>query len=735
MLNMLKTHLDEKGVFSGEMNPFIGDLVRTVDGNVSEKMKLSIAVAEAILYASQFRKYIYFSDDPTPIPINMIAFVLAESGANKDRTVKAVRSSFKNGYAKIEIERKKLATAAAIKQAKDEDVEDPDKWENHKEFYKKPAALFAALTNPAAYIDHLAGTERLPIGAGYLYTGELGSELETNPDIIPSIKVMSEVYDVGYKEPKPLKDKGAETPEISNLAVSALFIGSHENLLYDEGIKRKFKNEFSTKLARRSFFTFSPEVILPPTYNSIEETFRMKAKIKAQSKKAKASLITQVDAIADYNLGTLIGGEQSTLTVSEEVEELYEIYTMYNDELSRMVPKRFPISVLVRKHSQWKALKLAGAFAILNCQTEITKENFTHAVSYIELIYDDMAKFEVELVKEKYEVFCDYMKSQVTGDKSSISLHLLKKQGYIVGTGNMYTKMKELIDLATSYDTEGLYTIKDNSIHYELLEKTDVTGASYVEVSGTKKDRAAQCAAGYEYAETVFENLASLLQQDIAFTPFELKDGIRGRENITGGTTWICFDVDDSRLKAEEVHYILSDVNHHIALTSDPDNEFKFRVIVQLDATVAISNIEWKFFIESVSEELGLPIDSLPQSQIFFGYEGREVLSVIDESPIEVKEHLTYAITKVSEKTPEKELTPKEKSAKLGSPYTTFEKAFNAPNGKGSRYLYGAAYKSFKLGATADETISLIHSISSYWDSPFPAHRLASLEKQIREFA
>jgi len=174
MLDTLRTHLSSEGVFKGEISPHLINMTDAVTGDVTYSMKLSVAVSELMLYASQFRRYIKLPADKTAIPINSISFVLAASGANKDRTVKAIRSALSKGYAKIDAHRNKLATKLAIQKAKDEGVEDPERWDRHKDFFRKPAPLFAAMTNSAAYLDHLADIESLPVGAGFLYTGELG---------------------------------------------------------------------------------------------------------------------------------------------------------------------------------------------------------------------------------------------------------------------------------------------------------------------------------------------------------------------------------------------------------------------------------------------------------------------------------------------------------------------------------------------------------------------------------
>lgn len=767
MLEMLKDHLNKQGVFNGRVSEDMLSLSNCVTGDVSTQMKHSIAISEIMLYASQFRRYIKLPADKHLIPINSISFVLAASGANKDRTVKAIRSALEPGYIKIDAFRKDLAKTKAIQMATADGREAPDKWDSYKDFYRQPGTLFAAMTNSAAYLDHLADIERLAVGAGFMYTGELGSEMETNADMIPSIRVMSEIYDVGYKEAKPLKNKEAQTPEIKNLAVSALFIGSHDNILFDEKIKNIFKKEFTTKLARRSFFSFSPEDVISPSYTSVAEMIRIETSLEEEAIAARDRMSSKAEEIAEYNLSS----NPEPLQLSKDTKELYDVYLRYNTEVSKLILDRFPITKLVRKHMQWKALKLAGAFAIFDCAHSITMEHLIRAISYVESIESDMSKFETELVKEKYEVFCDYMKSRSVHGKASITLHALKKLEYITGAGAPQTKMKELISLSSSLDPDGIYTIKDNKIFYETIIKTDVTGASFLyddyselhtayenkeseeRIKHIKFKMAARSVGNYVFKDVEFNSLGGLLVNDVAFTPFRLKTpadgaaynkeksphidqhlGVRGRENIISGTKWICFDIDKSYMTLEETSFTLQDINHHIALTSDKNNLFKFRIIVELDAIVEVDPSTWVYFAKSIADYLSIDLDKLPQSQIFFGYKDRPIISITDKKPIEIKDHIAYALSEAQEQTPVKEYTKSEKEKLIKNPFSTFEYAFNSENGAGSRNLYSAARKAHALGMEVEDVVSLVQEISDYWDYPMEDYRLQALFRQIRHF-
>ena len=99
---------------------------------------------------------------------------------------------------------------------------------------------------------------------------ELGDELATNPDMLENIKTLAETYDVGDKEVKYTKGVESRSSEIKGQPVSALLVGSPTYILYDEPTKKKFQIAFMSKLARRSWFCYIPEVLSEPDFDSIE---------------------------------------------------------------------------------------------------------------------------------------------------------------------------------------------------------------------------------------------------------------------------------------------------------------------------------------------------------------------------------------------------------------------------------------------------------------------------------
>lgn len=724
---MLKKSLTAEGVFNGALPDILRQMVDAIPNNtIAYRMKLSIAVSEMILYASHLRRNILHYNGSL-IPINAITFSVAASGAGKDSSVNAVRKCFTTGYDLIDKKRKEIATRDAIAAAQKAGKTSPDEWETYKEFYIKPEELF---TSPDSTIKglmkHFNSLEDSGVGGGFVYSGEIGAELSAG-NIVDLMKFMAEVYDEGKKELKLIGDKAEQLKPLKNLPVSALFVGSQENLLYDDNVKKKFKTEFSTKLARRSFFNFNPEIVPMPVYNSPAELRAAKRAIDDAALQARSIVDNLVADITKRNLS----GVGQPLAIDEDTRDLFYDYERYNAELADTISPLYPISKIVRTHQQWKALKLSGAIAIFAGHNTITRDDYISAISYCEMLDKDMMYFETELVKEPYELFVDYMRFMAVDGRASISMHALRKMGYIHTTGASDAKVKELITLASSYDKSGIYTYQNNEVHYEEIITTDVIGASFLPCTGTKEERKVKCNTGYTYVTTTFPELAALLSNDFAFSPFEFTDGKRSKDTVVGGTKWVCLDVDESNITDEECHFILQNINHHIARTSDASNPFKFRVLLELDSVVTLDAQPWKSFVRSIGSFLSIKVDDLPKSQIFFGFADRTVLSVTDQETIAVKDHLLMAYSQ--EKPAVEKLTAAQKKQLLEDKQHTFHYAFEAANGSGSRQLVRAMYHAHELGMSRDDIIDLIHSINNFWDYPMPFDRLDStILSQVR---
>ena len=710
---MLKEHLISKGCFTDKLPEVLNKAVACISTPAAPKMKLAMAASELMTFAGHLRKPIMLPDN-TELPINAINVILAGSGESKDASLSAVRKALYSSYELINQYRSEFAVEEAKREALK--AGKADAW---LEYYSEPRDLTAGIGTPEGLMAHLANLEKGELGAGSTVVSELATELQTSKNITEILKLLAEAYDLGHINSKTVKSNENQTASIKCLPFNAILFGSYDAILFDEALKNKFKIEMVSKFGRRSFFNFNTEKPANVNYSTPEEVTAAKKAATQRSIEAQAALSPQM-----FNL--VSSTNRDPLTLSEEAEAIYHVYFEYNDLVSQDMPGQYQLSKLARKHSHWKTLKLSGMFAVLRGGEYISEEDYVQAINYTEMFADDLVNFEIELEKEPYETFCDYMHSITQGGVSAASTHQLKKLGYIKGTSGLKHKLQDLVDIATSYDKTGIYTVVEDTIQYEKIRKTNVNGASFKEVSGDKQQRAYQCADGFNYAETSFPYLKNLLSQDLAYTPFEFKDGKRGRDQVVSGTSFVVLDVDQGLLTDEEVHFILSDINHHIARTSNPAIETKYRLILQLDAYVDFIDDpdEWPHFIESIANSVGIKADKLPLAQIYFGYEGRTVLSVENKSPIEVKDHLLYAKAKVNERKQAKvEMSPKQRDAALKSPFSTFGRAYEAENGAGNRMMVSCIYQAKELGASNEEIVALMEDINDYWTYPMEKRR------------
>ena len=453
MLDMYRERLIEAGCFQDKFPDIIQVGINTVSTNAPEKMKALMIMTELMVFASNLRKPIMW--EKSKIPVNTISFIIAGSGVGKDSSMNMIRKALIPAYAKIDAYREDHAKAKAVEDA----VMDGKKEKDWRKYYSKPRDLFSGIGTLPGQMKHLAALESGKLGAGYIQVSELGSELQSNKDIAENIVALAIGYDSGYIPAKTVKDDTQQVEPIMNLPFSGLMFGAPDNIIYDETVKSKFKEEFSTKLSRRSFFSFSNEQIGRQIFGSIEASTQHARTIKTDAFTAMEGLEPYLTSLVDHTTRT-------PLTVEQEVEDMFDWYKNYNEWYSDDMDKQHPMAILHRQHMQWKALKLAGALAILDGVTELTTKHYIDAINFTEIFADDLERFEIELSKEPYELFCDYMNSIATKGYANISIHKLRKMGFVKGNGSVHNKMIELIGLARSYDDVNKYEVADGYIHF-----------------------------------------------------------------------------------------------------------------------------------------------------------------------------------------------------------------------------------------------------------------------------
>ncbi len=751
MLDLTRNKLESYEALTPKLNDITKRVVDAIAyPTVHPSMKATIAISHLMLFASQFRRSVELWDS-TIVPINSIAFIICDSGAGKDSSHRAAKRCFTAGYELINKELEVRARRRAIQRADKAGEELPNEPDIFQKYLDPIPPIETSVTTGPGLIKLLNDMDNHELGANSLFSGEFGDELSYNQDMTENIKILSELYDLGMKEVTYTKGQEFRSKEINGQAMSALLIGSPTYILYDEPTKRKFQIAFMSKLARRSWFCYTPDKIPEKDFSDevdpIKAMISEKEKTEAIAKQSRYMMKDTILSISNYHLKHL--GE--SVKVEAEVFELFEVYKRYNSELADSTSNKDSTSALIRRHLQWKALKLAGAFAVMSMSETVSATHYIEAIQFCELLKDDMKVFEYDLNKSYYERFSDYVRMLVTTDgKAIIDAHDIKKHGFLSSITKQ--RLQEMVTLSAGYDKDGIYKVigDGTAIQYEPIVRTDEVNISFKEIDMKELNKALESsdkelirkakdnismttASGYEAASTTFDELRNLLEGDFVYSPFKFNGGIRGKNNIIGGTKWIVLDVDDSLLTASEVHFMLSDINHHIALSSDPNNEYKFRVLLELDAIVELSPVAWKHFCLLIANDLAIKADPLPQSQIFFSYANRTVYSGLEVEPLAVRDYVMKAVELEQKKeNRSNSLTTPAKKALLADPLTSFNFLFEAANGEGSRSMIRAAYYAKDLGANMDEIIQILTDANEYWDSPMLQYRFDKIIEQVK---
>lgn len=749
MLTILREELAKHKVFDKPAHPFVDALVAAIPfSTVPLKMKQVFAIAHLSCFATQFRRNVLL-DDGTPVPVNNLSFVIADSGANKDSTHNKIKKCFGPGYQEL----KEYNTNWAIAKAKqDAEMAGEELYEERAIYSKYLLPVppeFSSFTTGPGLVQYINDMAKLPAMSSMVYTGELSDELSQNPHALENIKILSELFDLGNKEVTYLKSAEHRSDEIRQQAVSALMVGSPGHILYDDVTKKRFHVAFMSKLARRSWFCYTPERLFDPDFTTeddpIQAAIDYEAKLEADSQKAAGLVQLGVKEVTEFNIGRL----GIDMPITDEVFNLFNLYKRYNREVVNGLANRESVYALVRSHLQWKALKLAGAFAIMGKQDTVTAKHYITAVQYAELFDKDIATFEQDINKAPHESMADFMKTLLNEDnKAFLSAHDIKKQGFSTTTST--PKLQELVSLCAGYDLDGVYSLADNGagIRYEPVKRSDTIGISFkamdfqqlydaiaanvsaAELSNIKKRLGAQANTGYTYGECPFADLGVMLSKDYAYCPFEFAGGNRARDGVLGGTKWLVMDVDKTTMSADDAHLVLGGINHHIALTSDADNNYRYRVIIELDAVVTLDALEWKRFFVAIANDLGIDVDVLPQSQIFFSYSNRKTLSHVNGRPLETRDYIMKAKERGAATLTPSELSKREQNVQLNNPMETFWYAYEASAGRRSTLYYRAMRHAKDLGADLDYTKKLLEDINDYIVTPMDPSRFEKLLQQ-----
>ena len=535
------------------------------------------------------------------IPVNCYALALSPSGSGKGHSTSLIKNSVITNYTTI-FREQTLRYAAeqncemlANKRAARNNTDPENELEKLARDYNNLGAYlpsFDSATTPA--IKQMRQKLLLAnAGSCNLVIDEIGSNLSSS---IEPLTTYLELYDLGMLDDK-LTKSSADNVRFERIdgytPANLLAFGEPSGLLDGAKNEETLMSLLKVGYARRCFFCFADKV----------------NKNKAQS---VDDVITQMfnedddeylDELNDeFSLLADMANLNKVLTIEQNTLRLLIAYKLDCEERSTQLSDIEDIRKAELEHRYFKVLKLAGAYAFIDGQSEIKDIHIESAIRLAEDSGEAFAKLMTP--KKPFMKLAQYLadfKGEVTLADLDIDLP------YFKGTKTM---KDELIQMATAWGYKNNILIKksfSDSIMFLSADSLQETNLDEVIVSYTNKT---DMTTGYMNEKVPFDKLPKLFSATgFHWLNHHVSDGYRKEENAIKGFNLLVLDVDGT-CNLSTAKLLLKDYKAiYYTTKSHTDTENRFRIILPTNYTLKLDAKDFKEFYQNVLKDIPFEVD------------------------------------------------------------------------------------------------------------------------------
>lgn len=529
--------------------------------------------------------------DNTIVPCNAYSMSLAPSGYNKGRIINTLEDSvfgqfkeeFEELFAKVS-EENVIATAERNSAKRGTDFETEmdvllKRWD------KLPKTLFSfSEATDAGLKGSREKYTMAGIGGSNMVIDEIAYNLPKFEEVLTS---MLEVYDVAKLKDKLIKvDSNGESGRIP---ATLLMFGSPSSLLNGSKNEEDFINMLRQGLARRMFFSYIK------SYEQIQEESARDIINRARQSNGLSS---------EFDMYKSLASREWLGHVYELDDDSHEMLIEYEKECklkANKLKEHQEIEKFELSHRYWKAFKLSGLLALIECRKTVTMDDVQDAIDFAE---ESGKNFNSIMNREPHYVrlfnYISDMETKLTEADLYSNLYF-----YQSANQGQRRDMKALA-AAYAYTKGGFFkeTSKNGVMFYEaeLLKPTDLNKLvlSY----------SADITTGYENVEANWETLCDFFQQDgLHYTAHHLIDGYRKAENATGHINLVVLDVDHN-CSIELAQSLLKDYKFGIYTTKrHTEKEHRFRIVMPLKYNIKLNAEDYKKFMQNIMDWLPFETD------------------------------------------------------------------------------------------------------------------------------
>ncbi len=536
--------------------------------------------------------------DRGEIPVNTYVCALMESGAGKGHSLNIMEDSLVNRFKKTFIEHTfpTISEVSLINEAQVMSVRKNMDYDEclekiQKEFYGLGAMpySFSEGTGPA-YKQVRTKAQMANAGSLNYVCDEIGSNLLNAAELFT---VCLETYDVGKVKDKITKSSSdniraeqRHDPVPSNMLVfgtpAKVFNGGKE--------ENEFLSLLETGYARRFMFGFGDKT--PAIAHTAEDLY---------------DLLTQKSNVTiEENLSIRFGkladsaNHNRKITVERDVGIALLQYKLDCEALANTFGEHEHILKAEMQHRYFKALKLAGAYAFVDCTAEITLDQLYAAIRLIE---DSGESFTQIMHRPKNYVRLAKYIGSVGSDCTQADL--TEALPFYRGSNGARADM---MTLAQSWGSKNNILIKkflNGSIEMfsgESLKKTDLNNMilSYSN----------QLGEGYSKQSPSWEDLHLLFgAKGLHWINHYAVEGIRQEDSMIPGFNMIVLDVDGG-ISIDTAKLLLQDYKaiYYQTKRSTPQNH-RFRIVMPIEYELNLDANDFKEFMLGIYDWLPFDID------------------------------------------------------------------------------------------------------------------------------
>lgn len=582
-------------------NPMLEELTQLINNKTQNPEKEYFRIVLAYFFgkmASSMRAVVK-TKDRGDVPINMYAVALAQSGFGKGFSVNIIESELMQGFQQIfeettipEIAHQNISVLAERRAVFNQSDLTDEITKATKEYERAGVIPFTFDSGTVPALKQLRHTLLMgKIGAINFQVDEIASNLMGSTELL---NTYLELYDQGQVKSKLIKNSetNVRTADLPGKTPSNMLLFGTPSKLFDGGsIEENFMDFLDIGYARRCLFAQGSLTKEVSTKTPAEIYAELTAFNSSAILKKWENYFSGLAEVGMY-------GWEITLEDAEAIEVI--TYKLACEALARQLPDTDNIGKAELSHRYFKTLKLAGALAFLQKESNITKD----------CLYQS-----IKLVEESGKAF-NALRNQ---DKTYVRL-----AKYIVGSSTSLTHA-DLVEALPFYKTSvsartEMFTLAASWGYKKhiILKRDSVEGIDMFSGEVLKETNLDEIlcsysndyAFGYQGEFVSFDQLTLLAQTpDIHWSNHHFIDGHRCENQTIQGFNLLVIDVDGS-VNAEYCHKLFTDYAHIIYTTkrSTPENN-RFRMLFPTSHILKMDSENYRDFMSAITSWLPFNID------------------------------------------------------------------------------------------------------------------------------